>query len=167
MRKDFLDYAMISAIAFAMGLVRAVVVPERRGAIGFVSAATVGLFCGLVAGVISREFGAATAWQYLFAAGFGIIGDRVVFWLLTKTAGEVSKTINIQASEVTMGNHTNNSTNISDIDGSQITTNGSKAGIVAFVVAGLIGIAALAFALNGKFSIQDGDRQVEIEGQQE
>ena len=76
------DTIFIITLAFLASIVRGIVSPDRRGVLGFVSAAIVGLFVGTSAGIISSEFGLATSWQYLIASVAAIAGDRLVFAIL-------------------------------------------------------------------------------------
>ena len=76
------DTILIIILAFLASIVRGIVSPDRRGVLGFVSAAIVGLFVGTSAGIISSEFGLATSWQYLTASVAAIAGDRIVFAIL-------------------------------------------------------------------------------------
>ena len=76
------DTVLIIVLAFLASIVRSIVSPERRGVLGFVSAAIVGLFVGTSAGIISSEFGLATSWQFLIASIGAITGDRLVFAIL-------------------------------------------------------------------------------------
>lgn len=76
------DTILIIVLAFLASVVRGIVSPDRRGVLGFVSAAIVGLFVGTSAGIISSEFGLATSWQYLIASIAAIAGDRLVFAIL-------------------------------------------------------------------------------------
>lgn len=62
---------------------KAILTPNRRGLLGFFIACLLGVLCGLVAGIISREYGASVGTQYVVVAGFTIFGDHVVLWLLT------------------------------------------------------------------------------------
>ena len=76
------DTILIVVLAFLASIVRGIVSSDRRGVLGFVSAAVVGLLVGTSAGVISSEFGLATSWQYLLASIAAIAGDRLVFAIL-------------------------------------------------------------------------------------
>ena len=79
------DTILIITLAFLASVVRGIVSPDRRGVLGFVSAAIVGLFVGTSAGIISSEFGLASSWQYLIASVTAIAGDRLIFAILNAT----------------------------------------------------------------------------------
>lgn len=76
------DTVTIIILAFCGSVARGIISPDRRGVLGFVSAALVGLLVGSSAGLISSEFEISTAWQYVIASVFAIAGDRFVFAVL-------------------------------------------------------------------------------------
>ena len=83
MVREAVDYVALGAVAFAMGLVRALVKPARRGLAGFSTAVVVGVCCGVVAAITAAEFGASIAWQYICASAFAIAGDNMIFCVLS------------------------------------------------------------------------------------
>lgn len=72
------DWLVIGVIGFLGGLVANIVVPIRRGALGFLSAAIVGVFCGGVSGIIAHAYDAPYGIQYGVAALVGVMGDRIL-----------------------------------------------------------------------------------------
>jgi len=83
------EVVVAAIIAFVMGLAKAMIYPDRRSVVGFVSAVVVGVLCGTVAGFISGEWGVSAGSQYFLSALFAIVGDRVIFFLLSKSFGSV------------------------------------------------------------------------------
>ena len=96
------EVLIAAAVAFAMGIAKAIAIPERRGIAGFLSACIVGICCGTVAGFISGEFGATSGMQYLASAVFAIFGEKFIFYLLVRTG------------EITFDHRVDNSTHIGD-----------------------------------------------------
>lgn len=79
-----IDWLLIAIIAFLGGVVANIVAPTRRGVLGFVSAAVVGIFCGGVAGLAANSYGASPGAQYLLSAFCGVMGDRLLSALLER-----------------------------------------------------------------------------------
>lgn len=76
------DWLVIGVIGFLGGLVANIVVPVRRGALGFASAAIVGVFCGGVSGIIAHAYDAPYGVQYGVAAMVGVLGDRILSFVM-------------------------------------------------------------------------------------
>ena len=80
------DWLTLGVIGFMGGIVSQIVFPTRRGASGFFASATVGVFCGGIAGMAAESFQAHVGTQYLIAAFSGLLGERA----LTKLFGDIS-----------------------------------------------------------------------------
>lgn len=65
------------------GTVNNIIVPARRGILGFAAAAVVGGFCGGLAGTIAWSSGFAVGVQWAAAGLCGVCGDRILTWVLT------------------------------------------------------------------------------------
>lgn len=76
------EWFIIGTIAFIGGVVANVIVPSRRGTLGFAGAALIGVFCGGVSGICANSFGAAPGLTYLIAAISAVLGDRVLSGVL-------------------------------------------------------------------------------------
>lgn len=76
------DWLVIGVIGFLGGVVANIVVPVRRGAIGFLGAAIVGVFTGGVSGIIAHAYEAPYGVQYGVAAAVGVLGDRILSWIM-------------------------------------------------------------------------------------
>jgi len=72
------DWFVIGVIAFLGGVVANVIVPARRGTLGFAGAALIGVFCGGVAGISANAFGVGQGWEYLIAGIAAVLGDRTL-----------------------------------------------------------------------------------------
>lgn len=77
------DWLTLGLLGFLGGIVANIIVPVRRGALGFVGAACIGVFCGGVSGMASAEWGAGLGWQYVIAAVVGVLGDRILSAILS------------------------------------------------------------------------------------
>lgn len=89
------DWLVIAVIAFVGGLVANIVVPQRRGVWGFFGAATIGTFCGGVAGIMAISVEAHPVWQCFVASVAGVLGDRVLSGILQfKLSGNTTNNFN-------------------------------------------------------------------------
>ena len=87
------DWLTVGVIGFLAGIVTNLIVPARRGLLGFLAAAVIGLFCGGMSGIIAGAFDASYGVQYLLAAIFGLCGNQTLTALLNRQAAY--NTINI------------------------------------------------------------------------
>lgn len=82
------DWFTVGILGFLGGVVSNIIVPLRRGVLGFISAAMVGVFCGGVAGIVANSFEVHYGIQYGTAAMVGVMGDRILTalmqWRLTR-----------------------------------------------------------------------------------
>lgn len=78
-----IDWLIIGIIAFLGGIVSNLVVPARRGVLGFAAAGLVSIFTGFVAGVCANDWGASLSVQVLTAAVFGVLGNQILTYVLT------------------------------------------------------------------------------------
>lgn len=93
MHKD--SWLVITIVAFVGGIVANIVRPSRRGIVGFASAGLVAAFAGFTAGMLFGVFGYVTEVQIVVAAVVGILGDRIITWLLhTKFFGDKTIIVN-------------------------------------------------------------------------
>lgn len=70
---------------FAMfgGLVHNILVPQQRGLAGFLAAALVGTFCGVIGGVAAYEFDASPGVQWICSGGTGVFGYIILQGVFT------------------------------------------------------------------------------------
>lgn len=80
------DWLTVGVIGFLAGIVTNLIVPSRRGLLGFLAAAVIGLFCGGMSGIIAGAFDASYGVQYLLAAIFGLCGNQTLTALLNRNA---------------------------------------------------------------------------------
>lgn len=102
MTKPTEDWLVIGVISFCAGIVANIIVPTRRGIFGFLSAAIVGVFCGGVAGMIAQAYDVHVGMQYAVCATVGVMGDRILSFIMKWRQETASTTIN-----VTGGKNTN------------------------------------------------------------
>jgi len=90
-QNNTIHWLVVAAFAFFGGLVHNILVPEQRGAAGFLAAALVGTFCGVIGGVAAYEFKASPGVQWICSGGTGVFGYvilRSVFgWLRRESVG--------------------------------------------------------------------------------
>ena len=89
--------------------------PVRRGALGFLAAAIVGVFCGGVAGITVSALEWHPALQYVITAGTGVLGDRVLSGIMSIRISQ-SKVTNVS---ITGGNNQNAFGDHADLDQEQ------------------------------------------------
>lgn len=85
------EWIFLWVIGFAAGVVTNIVVPARRGLVGFAAAAVVGTVCGGIAGLTAEAFEAPRGVQYLLAFFTGVTGDRLISWLIKSLDGPPDK----------------------------------------------------------------------------
>jgi len=76
-------WIVICIVAFIGGIVSNIIVPKRRGLLGFAAAGVVSIFCGGVAGICSSVFGIQTEGQIFVAAIIGVMSDRILTIAMT------------------------------------------------------------------------------------
>lgn len=76
------DWLFVGIMAFVGGVVTNIIVPVRRGLWGFFQAAIIGVFCGFVAALLASEMGASVNVQRIVAGCVGVLGDRLLSWVL-------------------------------------------------------------------------------------
>lgn len=85
----------IGIIAFLGGIVSNIIMPKRRGAMGFISAAIVGIFSGGVAGVAANYFELHLGMQVLITAAFAVMGDRILTAILITRQEKLQNITNV------------------------------------------------------------------------
>lgn len=92
--KSGVEWLAITIFAFLGGIVSNIIVPSRRGALGFVGAAVIGIFTGCSAGFSAYAFGAPLGVILIVSSAAGVCGDRFLTALLKSTT-ERAMTVNI------------------------------------------------------------------------
>lgn len=85
-----IHWFLVAAFAFFGGLVHNILVPEQRGLAGFLAAALVGTFCGVIGGLAAYELHASPGVQWICSGGTGVFGYiilRGVFGWLRRQGG--------------------------------------------------------------------------------
>jgi hypothetical protein len=78
-----IHWLVCAGFAFFGGLVHNVLVPQQRGVAGFVAAALVGTFCGVIGGVAAYEFDASPGVQWICSGGTGVFGYIILQGVFT------------------------------------------------------------------------------------
>lgn len=78
-----IHWLMVAGFAFFGGLVHNILVPQQRGLAGFVAAALVGTFCGVIGGVAAYEFDASPGVQWICSGGTGVFGYIILQGVFT------------------------------------------------------------------------------------
>jgi len=83
MQRDYTWFA-VAIISFMAGVVANIVYPNRRGVLGFISAAVIGIFCGGVSGMSAHALELHNSWVYVISASVAVLGDRVLTFVLCR-----------------------------------------------------------------------------------
>ena len=78
-------------VSFLACVIKTLVYPEQRGVMGFASAALVGVSFGVICGMVCHELGWPLVVQFVLVSVFSVVGDRLVFAILSNAA---EKTVN-------------------------------------------------------------------------
>jgi hypothetical protein len=72
------NWVLMGVLGFMGGIASNILVPARRGLLGFCAAAFLGVFCGSVAGIVASTTDVHVGWQFSLAAFVGVFGDRIL-----------------------------------------------------------------------------------------
>lgn len=101
-------WVLMGVLGFMGGIVSNILVPARRGLVGFIAAAFIGVFCGSVAGIISSTTTLHLGWQYAIAAFVGVFGDRILSGVMRdrmdRANDSCNTTVNIHGGQNNLGN---------------------------------------------------------------
>lgn len=106
MERNTTDWIILGLIAFTAGIVSNIIVPDRRGILGFLAAAIVGVFTGGVAGISANAYDIHPGAQYLISATAGFFGYKLLRWAMKWGAGAVT-TVNISGGQNVIGDRNN------------------------------------------------------------
>lgn len=72
------NWVLMGVLGFMGGIASNILVPARRGLLGFCAAAFLGVFCGSVAGIVASTTEVHVGWQFSLSAFVGVFGDRIL-----------------------------------------------------------------------------------------
>lgn len=80
------ETAIQFCVSVGLGIVRATLTAGRKGWIAFMAVFVVAMICGVVAGLLTRSFGASPQWQYTMTSFFTLAGQDTVKLILAAVA---------------------------------------------------------------------------------
>lgn len=96
------DWLTLGLIAFIAGIVSNIIIPDRRGVLGFLSAAVVGVFCGGVAGITASAYEIHPGAQYMISAAMGLFGYKALKWIM-RISSVTETIVNISGGQNVIG----------------------------------------------------------------
>ncbi len=107
MPKDKIEFLIIGAVTFLAGIVANIIVPARRGLLGFLNSIIVSVFVGGIAGFCSSHWGADLPVTVLVSAFFGVMADRILTAILVRSTRIEAINIHGGTNQINQGENVN------------------------------------------------------------